>query len=105
MNIKENLIRSKEVLAAYWRQGLHELGAAFYGAGTVAQHPEYGMAGTKTPGQVAEGIRGQDPADKSKDVSRNDPAPSPLDKYTSREPAQERSEREPEREPPTMERD
>ena len=59
MTPKENLSRSKEVLGAAFRQGLHELGAAFYGPGTVAQHPEYGMVGTKTPGEVAAGMRGE----------------------------------------------
>ena len=40
MNAKENLSRSKEVLGAYWRQGLHELGSVFYGPGSAAQHPQ-----------------------------------------------------------------
>ena len=57
MNPRENVSRSKEVLGAYFRQGLHELGAAFYGGGTAAQHSEYGMIGTRTPGQVADGLR------------------------------------------------
>jgi hypothetical protein len=57
MTWKENMRRSMETLGAMWRQGLHELGAALYGPGTAAQPPEYGMPGTKTPGEVAEGRR------------------------------------------------
>ena len=57
MTWKENVRKSMETLSATWRQGLHELGAALYGPGTVAQPPEYGMIGTKTPGEVAEGRR------------------------------------------------
>ena len=49
--------RSKEVLGAYWRQGLKELGSVAYGSGTAAQQPEYGMIGTKLPSEVAEGRR------------------------------------------------
>ena len=60
MNLKENMLRSKEVLAAYFRQGAHELGAAFYPSGTAAQHPEYGMAFTRTPGEIADGMRGRE---------------------------------------------
>ncbi|MEZ6212033.1 MAG: hypothetical protein R3B46_12405 [Phycisphaerales bacterium] len=63
MNPQENLSRSKEVLDAYFRQGLHELGAALYPGGTAAQHPEYGMIGTKPPSMVVEGLKGEtDPA-------------------------------------------
>lgn len=57
MTWQENVKRSMETLGAAWRQGLRELGAALYGAGTAAQPPEYGMIGTKTPGEVAEGRR------------------------------------------------
>jgi hypothetical protein len=72
MNFRENMSRSLEVLSAYWRQGLRELGAALYQAGTAAQHPEYGMAGTKTPGEVADGVR----AKEHRSTSRDDgPAP------------------------------
>ncbi len=56
MKMSENNARSKEVLNAMGRQGLKELGAALYPAGTVAQHPEYGMIGTRTPGEVADGL-------------------------------------------------
>lgn len=53
MNLRENLRRSREVLGAYLRQGFHELGAALYGQGTAAQHPEYGMLHTKLPSEIA----------------------------------------------------
>lgn len=101
MNLRENLSRSKEVLGAYLRQGLHELGSIFYGPGTAAQHPEYGMIGTKTPGQVADGLRGTS----DRGSGRDEPAPSPLDSYLRD--AKERSEqtREPERESREMERE
>ena len=78
MTPKENWSRTKEVLGAQFRQGLHELGAAFYGPGTVAQPPEYGMIGTKTPGEVADGLRGKERHELS---SPNENEPSPLDKY------------------------
>lgn len=47
-----------EVFEAYFRQGLKELGSVFYGHGTAAQPAEYGMIATKTPGEVADGLRG-----------------------------------------------
>lgn len=101
MNLRENLSRSKEVLAGYFRQGLHELGAVFYGAGTAAQHPEYGMIGTRTPGEVTAGMRGT--PDRSD--GRDEPAPSTLDSYLRE--AKERGEqtRELEREAREMERE
>lgn len=79
MTLKENWSRTKEVLWAQFRQGLHELGAAFYGPGTVAQPPEYGMIGTKTPGEVADGLQGKERHESS---TPNQQEPSPLDKYT-----------------------
>ncbi|MCC6228532.1 MAG: hypothetical protein IT432_04820 [Phycisphaerales bacterium] len=90
MDVRENLSRSKEVLGAYFRQGLHELGAAFYGPGTVAQHPEYGMVGTKPPSMVVEGLKGES----GPEVSRNDLAPSQLDSHLAK--VQEQSLPEPE---------
>ena len=48
--------------SAMARQGLRELRAAFYPESNVAQQPEYGVYGTKTPGEVAEDRRG-DPRD------------------------------------------
>lgn len=75
MNMKENLSRSKEVLSAYLRQGLHELGSVFYGPGTAAQHPEYGMLGTRPPGLVTDGLR----PNKENSMAKDDCAPSILD--------------------------
>ncbi len=101
MNLRENLSRSKEVLAGYFRQGLHELGTVFYGPGTAAQHPEYGMIGTRTPGEVTDGMRGTPERGSGKD----EPAPSTLDSYLRD--AKERSDqsREPERQAPELERE
>ena len=103
MNFRENLSRSKEVLGAYFRQGLHELGSVFYGHGTAAQHPEYGMIGTRTPGQVADGLRAGQEAGQSQDNA----APSALDAHVSH--AQQRSDaerdHEPQRDDPSIERD
>lgn len=101
MDLRENLSRSKEVLGAYFRQGLHELGAAFYGPGTAAQHPEYGMAGTKPPSMVVDGLRGNVDAT----PSRDDATPSALEAHLKD--AKERSvpEREPERDSRDLERD
>ncbi len=90
MDLRENLSRSKEVLGAYFRQGLHELGSAFYGPGTVAQHPEYGMVGTKPPSMVVEGLKGE----AVPEASRNDVAPSQLDSHLAK--VQEQSLPEPE---------
>lgn len=42
---------------AMMRQGLRELRGAMYPDSNVAQQPEYGLYGTKTPGEVAEGRR------------------------------------------------
>ena len=42
---------------AMLRQGLRELRAGFYPESNVAQQPEYGVWGTKTPGEVAEDRR------------------------------------------------
>ena len=60
MTLKENWSRTKEVIGAYFRHGMHELGAVFYGHGTAAQPAEYGMLATRTPGQVADGLRASD---------------------------------------------
>lgn len=82
MNLRENLRRSKEVLGAYWRQGLHELGSVFYGHGTAAQHPEYGMIATKPPGLVTEGLRREHshaPSREDAAASRADPGSSQLE--------------------------
>ncbi|HEX2839348.1 MAG TPA: hypothetical protein VHN77_14620 [Phycisphaerales bacterium] len=77
MNLKQNWSRTKEVLGAYFRQGMHELGSAFYGPGTAAQPAEYGMIGTRTPGEVADGLRGKE----TPSPVQNGPAPSIMDGY------------------------
>jgi len=76
MNLRQNLSRSGEVLGAYFRQGLHELGSVFYGHGTAVQHAEYGMLGTRTPGQVADGLRANDTVTPARDNE-----PSQLDAH------------------------
>jgi len=40
-------------VSAMGRQGLRELRAALYPDSNVAQHPEYGLYGTLTPGEIA----------------------------------------------------
>lgn len=40
--------------SAMFRQGLSELRAAMYPDSNVAQPPQYGLYGTKTPGEVME---------------------------------------------------
>lgn len=47
----------EEHFSAWLRQGLRELRAAFYPESNVAQPAEYGLYGTKTPGEVAEARR------------------------------------------------
>jgi hypothetical protein len=101
MDFRENLGRSKEVLGAYFRQGLHELGAAFYGPGTVAQHPEYGMVGTKPPSLVVEGMRG----DGNVTPSRDDATPSALEAHLKDAKELSVSEREPERDSRDLEKE
>lgn len=98
MNLRENLSRSREVLAGYWRQGLHELGSVFYGPGTAAQHPEYGMIGTKPPGLVSAGLE----PDKDTSGSKDDPAPSIVGERVNQA-EREHEAREPE--PPEPERE
>ncbi|RIK71153.1 MAG: hypothetical protein DCC66_03025 [Planctomycetota bacterium] len=72
-----------------FRQGLAELRAAMYPESNVAQPTVYGMAGTKTPGEVMQ--------DKQGDVRDPDERPSILDERMK---VAERDGREPEpREP------
>lgn len=101
MTFEENMSRSKEVLGAYFRHGLHELGSVFYGHGTAAQHPEYGMMGTRLPSQIAEGMSGEPNPSADKEIA----PPSGLDAYLKQ--AEERSEaaREPERDDRDHERE
>jgi hypothetical protein len=40
--------------SAMFRQGLRELRASLYPESNVAQNPEYGLYGTKTPGEIAD---------------------------------------------------
>ena len=98
MNPRENMLRSKEVLGAYFRQGAHELGAALFPPGTASTHPEYGMAFTRTPGEIADGMRGRETD------ARDNVEPSQLQQHL--EQAQQRDHPEPEvsREP-EIERD
>ena len=44
-------------LGAMGRQGLRELRAAIYPASNIAQQPEYGLYGTRTPGEIADDRR------------------------------------------------
>jgi hypothetical protein len=44
-------------LAAMGRQGLKEMRNALYPGSNVSQQPEYGLYGTRTPGEVAEARR------------------------------------------------
>lgn len=88
MNLSENNSRSREVLDAYWRQGLHELGAALYPAGTVAQPPEYGMIGTKPPSMVVDGLRG----DGEPQSPQHDIQPSQLQEHMEQLPEPEVAE-------------
>jgi hypothetical protein len=47
-----------EHASGMFRQGIRELRAALYPESNVAQQAEYGVFGTKTPGEVAEARRG-----------------------------------------------
>ena len=97
MNMKENMSRSKEVLAAYLRQGAHELGQAFYGPGTAAQSPELGMIATKPPSMVVEGLRGEQGK-----PDRQPEQESILERHVRD--AKERAELQPERDTPDLDR-
>jgi hypothetical protein len=57
--------------SAMFRQGLAELRAALYPESNVAQPPVYGIAGTRTPGEVME--------DKKLEMRDPDERPSILD--------------------------
>lgn len=56
---------------AWLRQGLRELRAALYPDSNVAQPPEYGLYGTRTPGEVADDRRIID-RDFDEEPSRNE---------------------------------
>jgi hypothetical protein len=57
--------------AAMARLGLAELRAAFYPESNVARHSEYGLYGTKTPGEVADDRR-EDSRDSADDRGKDD---------------------------------
>lgn len=100
MDWRENMNRSKEVLGAYFRQGLRELGAALHGPGTAAQPPEYGMISTKLPGEILQDLRADAGEPKAPD---GETGRSVLDSYL--QDARARApEPEPEREAPEPER-
>lgn len=87
MTPRENLNRSKEVLGGYLRHGAHEMGAALFGHGTIAQHPEYGMAFTRPPGLVTDGLRGElDPDHSKSDVAAPTPHAEPEKAMEGRSP-------------------
>lgn len=67
MNWRKHLRAIWETFAAYGRQGAKEMGSVFYGPGTNAQPPEYGMAWTKTPGEIADGMRGKSALSQDRD--------------------------------------
>lgn len=46
--------------SAMWRQGLAELRQALYTDSNIAQPPQYGIYGTKTPGEVMRERSGSD---------------------------------------------
>lgn len=80
--------------SAMFRQGLAELRGALYPESNVAQPPQYGIYGTKTPGEVMQEkqAEGRDP----------DEQPSVLEERMKPE-AQERDSQE--RQRPGMERE
>ena len=79
--------------SAMFRQGLAELRAALYPESNVAQPAMYGIAGTKTPGEVMQ--------DKQGDVRDPDEKPSILDERLAQvekgDAGREPEPREPER--------
>lgn len=96
MTWQENKNRSWEVGMAYVRQGFKEVGAIFYGANTVAQSPEYGMANTKLPSEIAQDLKDEKEKAPTKDNSAT------LAQYSQQAPdygvAAARDDRHPERE-------
>ena len=83
-------------MGAMGRQGLRELRAAFYPESNVAQQAEYGIFGTKTPGEVADSRR-----DEGYDLEDEKGTKSAMD---SRMQAMEARMPEPDRSPPEMDR-
>lgn len=99
MNMQENNSRSREVLGAYWRMGLQELGNAAYGPGTVATTPEMGAIGTKPQSMVAEGLRGE----VEPQAPQPEAEPSQLQQHLEQMPEPQMAE--PERDDRAIERD
>jgi hypothetical protein len=81
--------------SAWLRQGLSELRAALYPDSNVAQLPQYGLYGTRTPGEVAEARRAEEP-NRDEERSANHPD---LDSRLEVEPGHDH------REPPELERE
>lgn len=73
-------------LGAWMRQGLRELRAALYPESNVAQQTEYGMYGTKTPGEIA--------ADRRSDVRDLSDGPSLEDRIQQMGPSRDDPERD-----------
>ncbi len=63
--------------AAMARQGLRELRAAVYPESNVAQHPEMGVYGSLTPGEVADS-RKRDSVERDSDYDHGEEAGSVL---------------------------
>lgn len=68
---KQNNARSMEVMGAYFRQGLRELGDALSHQGDATVHGEYGTLATKPPSMVADGLRGRSSVHGKDDVDVN----------------------------------
>lgn len=58
---------------AMWRQGLAELRGMFFNESNVAQPPQYGLYGTRTPGEVAEARRSdaRDPEEEQSSILKD----------------------------------
>lgn len=74
--------------SAWLRQGLREVRGMLYPESNVAQQPEYGLYGTRTPGEVAADRRGDGRDAKDMDEEK-DQYPSVADRVQE---AKERSE-------------
>ncbi len=76
-------------LEAMGRLGLREIRGAFYPESNVAQHSEYGLYGTRTPGEVAADRRSDEGVPKDMDEEKDNQFPSVADRVQA---AKERSE-------------
>jgi len=81
--------------SAMFRQGIAELRAAVYPGSNVAQPAQYGLYGTKTPGEVAEA--------RKSDERDHDEEPRSIVGERVQQAEQARDGREPE--PPAMEKE